>query len=94
MSAVDFTQLTPAQLDAVLGMPAMAPPAGEVSNFISPPNQNGLAVGVMIVCTAFVALCLSIRAYGPFLEQDPRSGILDLACLCSSSRTLPRCRPR
>jgi hypothetical protein len=60
---MDFTQLTPAQLDAVLEMPAMAPPAGEVSNFINPPNQNGMAVAVMVICTIVVALCLLIRAY-------------------------------
>lgn len=63
MSAVDFTKLTPEQLDAVLAMPAMAPPDGEVSNFINPPNQNGMAIAVMAICTVVVVLCLVIRAY-------------------------------
>lgn len=63
MSAVDFTKLTPEQLDAVLEMPAMAPPTGEVSNFINPPNQNGMAVGIMVLCVVVTTLCLLIRAY-------------------------------
>lgn len=61
--SVDFTKLTPAELDAVLEMPAMAPPDGEVSNFIDPPNQNAMSVAIMIVCICFVVLCLLIRAY-------------------------------
>jgi hypothetical protein len=63
MSAVDFTLLTPEELDAVLEMPAMPPPDGEVSNFVNPPNQNGMAIAIMIICIAVVVLCLAIRAY-------------------------------
>ncbi|KAK3935732.1 hypothetical protein QBC46DRAFT_396858 [Diplogelasinospora grovesii] len=61
--SVDYSQLTAAQLDALLAMPAMAPPAGEVSNFVDPPNQNGMAVAVMVVCITAVVLCLAVRAY-------------------------------
>jgi len=63
MSAVDFTLLTPEELDAVLEMPAMPPPDGEVSNFVNPPNQNGMAIAIMTICLVSVVLCLSIRAY-------------------------------
>lgn len=63
MSAVDFSQLTPEMLDAMLDMPVMAPPDNEVSNFINPPNQNGMAVAVITVCMTVVVLCLAIRAY-------------------------------
>ncbi|RKU41627.1 hypothetical protein DL546_005339 [Coniochaeta pulveracea] len=63
MSAVDFSKLTPEQLAGVLAMPAMAPPDNEVSNFVNPPNQNGMAVAVMVLCIVVVVLCLITRAY-------------------------------
>ena len=63
MAEVDFTQLTQEELDAVLEGPAMAPPEGEVSNFVDPPNQNGLAIGVIAACTSVVVICLTIRLY-------------------------------
>lgn len=63
MAEVDFTQLSQEELDAVLEGPAMAPPDGEISNFVDPPNQNGLAIGVIAACTSVVVICLAIRLY-------------------------------
>lgn len=64
MSAeIDFTQLSQEELDALLDGPAAPPPDGEVSNFVDPPNNNGLAIGVMALCTAVVVICLAIRLY-------------------------------
>ncbi|SPO00341.1 related to integral membrane protein PTH11 [Cephalotrichum gorgonifer] len=63
MADIDFTLLSPAELEAVLDMPAMPPPADQFSNFVDPPNQNGLAIGVSAICIAAVVLCLGIRAY-------------------------------
>jgi hypothetical protein len=61
--SVDLTKLSPEELAAVLEMPVMAPPDGEVSNFIDPPNQNAMSVAIMVVCISVVVLCLLIRAY-------------------------------
>ncbi|KAF9872899.1 hypothetical protein CkaCkLH20_09762 [Colletotrichum karsti] len=63
MAAVDFTKMTPEELDAVLEGPAMAPPDGEVSNFVDPPNENGLAIAIIAICLVVVVLCLAVRAY-------------------------------
>ncbi|TLD24100.1 hypothetical protein PspLS_06955 [Pyricularia sp. CBS 133598] len=51
------------QQEIVLAGPALAPPNGTVSNFDNPPNQNGLAIGVMSTCVAVASFCLFIRAY-------------------------------
>ncbi|SPO01627.1 related to integral membrane protein PTH11 [Cephalotrichum gorgonifer] len=63
MAEIDFTQLSPAELDAMLDLPAMQPPSDQFSNFDNPPNQNGLAIGVIAACTSVVVLCLGIRLY-------------------------------
>lgn len=67
MAAVDFSLLSPEELDAVLEMPAMAPPGNETSNFIDPPNQNAMATAIMSVCVAVVVVCLAVRAYARIL---------------------------
>ncbi|KAL0940389.1 60s ribosomal protein l36 [Colletotrichum truncatum] len=69
MAAVDFTKLTPEELDAVLEMPAMAPPANEVSNFTNPPNLNPMAVAIMSICVVVVVVCLLARGYARLILQ-------------------------
>ncbi|PNP85076.1 hypothetical protein FNYG_01601 [Fusarium nygamai] len=44
--------------------PALAPPKGEVSNLNDPPNQNGLAYTVLIICAVITTICFLLRAYG------------------------------
>lgn len=61
--AVDLTKLGPEELAAMMEGPALAPPPGQVSNFVDPPNQNRLAIGAMTACTAVVAICFAIRVY-------------------------------
>jgi hypothetical protein len=44
--------------------PALAPPKGQVSNLQDPPNQNGLAWTVLIICATITTVCFFLRAYG------------------------------
>ncbi|KAG5787914.1 hypothetical protein H9Q69_013028 [Fusarium xylarioides] len=44
--------------------PALAPPKDEVSNLNDPPNQNGLAYTVLIICAVITTICFLLRAYG------------------------------
>ncbi|OQE34878.1 hypothetical protein PENCOP_c015G07554 [Penicillium coprophilum] len=46
-----------------LNGPALAPPEGVIPNLDNPPNNNGLAIGVLSACTAIATVCLFIRAY-------------------------------
>lgn len=90
MAAVDFTQLTQAELDAVLEGPAMPPPEGEVSIFDDPPNKNGLAIGVFTACNAVVVICLAIRLYAKLglMRKAQVQEYLIVAAFVSLQRTL------
>lgn len=55
--------LPAAEQQALLDGPALAPPAGVVSNFDNPPNNNGLAQGVIATCITVATLCLVARVY-------------------------------
>ena len=61
--SVDYSKLAPEELDALLQMPALAAPEGEKNILVNPPNRNGLAIAVMVVCITVVVICLAIRAY-------------------------------
>ncbi|KAK6949613.1 hypothetical protein Daesc_009696 [Daldinia eschscholtzii] len=55
--------LPPEQQQIALNSPALPAPEGFVPNFDNPSNNNGLAFGVMIACTAITTICLLIRLY-------------------------------
>ncbi|RMJ10260.1 hypothetical protein CDV36_010106 [Fusarium kuroshium] len=44
--------------------PALAPPKGVTSNFVNPPNNNPLALGVFISCCIISTICIILRGYG------------------------------
>lgn len=50
-------------MDAILNGPAMAPPEGETSDFTNPPNENPLAIGVLVTMIVISTLCVLIRLY-------------------------------
>lgn len=50
-------------MDAILNGPAMAPPAGETSDFTNPPNENPLAIGVLVTMIVISTLCVLVRLY-------------------------------
>ncbi|KAL2865304.1 uncharacterized protein BJX67DRAFT_383045 [Aspergillus lucknowensis] len=43
--------------------PALAPPAGVIPQLDNPPNENGLAIGVLSACAAFATACFFMRGY-------------------------------
>ncbi|KAI1105775.1 hypothetical protein F4804DRAFT_331024 [Jackrogersella minutella] len=51
------------QQQAALDGPALAAPAGITPQFDNPPNNNGLAHGVIAACVTVATICLLIRAY-------------------------------
>jgi hypothetical protein len=50
-------------MDAILNGPAMAPPKGEVSEFDNPPNENPLAIGVLVTMIVISTFCVLVRLY-------------------------------
>ncbi|KAK0716294.1 hypothetical protein B0H67DRAFT_582799 [Lasiosphaeris hirsuta] len=58
--------------DALLAGPAMASPEGVTPDFDNPPNNNGLAHGVMAVCIAVSTLCILLRFYLAILSRRVR----------------------
>lgn len=50
-------------MDAILNGPAMAPPPGETSNFSNPPNENPLAIGVLVTMIVISTVCVLVRLY-------------------------------
>ncbi|KAI1448855.1 hypothetical protein F5Y02DRAFT_283264 [Annulohypoxylon stygium] len=49
--------------EAALNGPALAAPADITPNFDNPPNNNGLAYGVVAACVSVATICLCIRGY-------------------------------
>lgn len=50
-------------MDAILNGPAMVPPPGETSDFSNLPNQNPLAIGVLVTMIVISTLCVLVRLY-------------------------------
>ncbi|KJZ70794.1 hypothetical protein HIM_09807 [Hirsutella minnesotensis 3608] len=57
-----FPQLSPAEQQAILDSPAMAPPPRVETNLVDPPNHNALATAFSVVCITLVVVCLLGRA--------------------------------
>ena len=48
---------------ALMNGPAMAAPDGQTSNLDNPPNENGLALAILILMIAISTICVLVRAY-------------------------------
>ncbi|UPK96014.1 hypothetical protein LCI18_006949 [Fusarium solani-melongenae] len=44
--------------------PALAPPKGVAPNFVNPPNNNPLALGVFVSCCVISTICVILHGYG------------------------------
>lgn len=64
-----FSPLVFARQVLNLDGPALAPPAGQVPDFINPPNSNHTAIPVITVCTLLTALSYFARFYAKFLAK-------------------------
>lgn len=49
--------------------PALAPPIGQVPNFINPPDSNHTAIPVITVCTVLTAFSYFARFYAKSLTK-------------------------
>lgn len=66
MSDLDFSHLSPSDLDKALNGPALQPPPGVIPNFEHPGNKNTVALVALIICLVVSSTSLVIRAYVRF----------------------------
>lgn len=62
-SIYDFPNLPLAVQQAILNGPAETPPDGTIPDFTNPPNRNGVALAIIVVCISLTALALLCRVY-------------------------------
>lgn len=67
--SVDLSLLTPAQKQALLDGPALAPPTGVTPEFDNPPNMENLAWAVYITCFTIGSLFVFMRAYSTWASS-------------------------
>lgn len=54
----------PAQVqEQILNGPALAPPEGTIPNLVDPPNHNGMAIAIAVVCLFFGTSVGLLRAF-------------------------------
>lgn len=58
-----WNALTPAQQNAVLQGPALAPPTGVQSQFANPPNHNAMVIAVTSICLILATTFVLLRVY-------------------------------
>ncbi|KAI1110018.1 hypothetical protein F5Y14DRAFT_466145 [Nemania sp. NC0429] len=63
MSLDQIHLLPPAQQEIILNGPALAPPAGVVSNLDSPPNGNALCVAIVTILLLIATLAYALAIY-------------------------------
>ena len=68
MTDLDFSGLSPVDLEQVLDGPDLLPPHGTTSDFIHPPNQNGVGLAGLVVCLTISTIFLFIRVYVEFFK--------------------------
>ncbi|KAI0972007.1 hypothetical protein F4678DRAFT_460836 [Xylaria arbuscula] len=66
MSDIDWSALTPAQQQALLDGPSLAPPNNTVSDFNNPPNGNGVSYATISICLSLATVFLFLRFYATF----------------------------
>ncbi|KAI1288895.1 hypothetical protein F5Y03DRAFT_72359 [Xylaria venustula] len=72
--------LAPPEFDPILNLPGLVPPVGVIPNFANPPNQNGLAIAVVALCSSVATILFSIRLYSRlFCSLRPK--LEDYLCL-------------
>ncbi|RWA09087.1 hypothetical protein EKO27_g6021 [Xylaria grammica] len=63
MSLDQLHSLPPAQQQAILNGPALAPPAGVVPNLDNPPNGNALCIGIIAFLLILATSAFTLAAY-------------------------------
>lgn len=68
MSDLDFSKLSPDELEKALEGPALQPPDGILPNFSNPPNLNNIESAGLLVCLVISGVFLLIRIYVKFFK--------------------------
>lgn len=68
MSTLDFSSLSPQELEKALNDPALPPPAGVTPNFAHPENGNTGALAALLVSLILASTFLFIRVYVVFFK--------------------------
>ncbi|KAI0426944.1 hypothetical protein F5Y09DRAFT_350764 [Xylaria sp. FL1042] len=77
-----MADLTPLEFDAILDLPGLPPPPHVLPDFENPPNQNGLAIAVVALCTSVATILFCIRLYSRlFCSLRPK--LEDFLCLAA-----------
>ncbi|KAI8625017.1 hypothetical protein F5Y19DRAFT_480069 [Xylariaceae sp. FL1651] len=77
-----MADVTPSEYDAILNLPAFDPPIDIIPNFNNPPNQNALAISVVVLCTTVASLLFLVRVYSRlFCSLKPK--LEDYFCLAA-----------
>ncbi|KAI0138630.1 hypothetical protein F4776DRAFT_619273 [Hypoxylon sp. NC0597] len=72
MSDLDFSHLTPADLENVLNGPALPPPAGITPDFEHPRNKNVVSLVALLICLVVASTSLAIRIYVGVLKMKQK----------------------
>lgn len=79
MSTLDFSSLSPQELEKALNDPALPPPAGVTPDFAHPQNKNGEALAGLIFSLVLASTFLFIRVYVVFFKSK-QSRLGDCEC--------------
>lgn len=79
MSDLDFSHLSPQQLEIALGKPSIPPPPGVVPNFANPENQNAVAAVGLSLSFTLATVFLMLRIYVVFIKMK-RPNLGDCRC--------------
>ncbi|KAI1125542.1 hypothetical protein F5Y10DRAFT_267970 [Nemania abortiva] len=75
MSNLDFSHLSPQQLEDALATSSIPPPPGVVPNFVNPGNENAVALAGFIITLILATSFLALRIYVVFIKiRQPHLG--------------------
>ncbi|KAI1328456.1 hypothetical protein F5Y16DRAFT_398387 [Xylariaceae sp. FL0255] len=68
MSDLDWSHLSPSQLQETLNSPSIPPPVGVTPNFVNPANENTVALIALIITLTLSSAFLLLRIYVVFFK--------------------------
>ncbi len=88
MSDLDFSHLSPQQLEVALATSSIPPPPGVVPNFVNPGNENTAALVGLSITLTLATTFLLLRIYVVFIKiKQPHLGDCKYSSLNVSERT-------
>lgn len=59
----NFFDLPPQAQEQILNGPGLAPPEGTIPNLVDPPNRDGMAIAIAVVCLFLGTMVGVLRAF-------------------------------